>query len=95
MVREGSVSVAEGDCCEFDSVLQFCTVQFCLRGAWEAAVELSSDQAGRGGLSSSRIGAILPLFKQSFASFKVVEFSSACTRQPPAWALNRPPVAVC
>lgn len=60
VVREGSVSVAEGDCCEFDSVLQFCTVQFCLRGAWEAAVELSSDQAGRGGLSSSRIGAILP-----------------------------------
>ena len=59
MVREGSVSVsvAEGDCCEFDSMLQFCTVQFCLRGAWEAAVELSSDQAGRGGLSSSRFGA--------------------------------------
>ena len=28
VVREGSVSVAEGDCCEFDSVLQFCTVQF-------------------------------------------------------------------
>ena len=58
MVREGSVSgsvsVAEGDCCEIDSMLQFCTVQVCLRGAWEAAVELSSDQAGRGGLSSSR-----------------------------------------
>jgi hypothetical protein len=56
VVREGSVSVAEGDCCEFDLMLQFCTVQFFLRGAWEAAVELSSDQAGRGGLSSSRFG---------------------------------------
>jgi len=59
VVREGSVSVsvAEDGCCESDSMLQCCTVQICFRGAWEAAVKLSSDQAGRGGLSSSHFGA--------------------------------------
>jgi hypothetical protein len=50
----------------------------------EAAVVLI-DQSGRGAFRSSRI-------RRAFLGSRIVRsFSSACTRQPPAWALNRPP----
>jgi hypothetical protein len=83
------IAVNPTRCCNF------ALYRFVSAARGERRSRLSSDQAGRGGLSSSRCGGFLSLFKQSFASVKVVSVSSVCTRRPPAWALNRPPVVNC